>query len=116
MKVLSGGDIKESPIDNHYHGLHCTLSPVDKEDEVFATVEKYVHQTHAKTHNQYRLQVQDIFLVEREGETDHFKDVGNRYDYPTCWDGVLRRFFPCIHPPYFTLTPVKVKYGGCTPP
>lgn len=77
--MLSGGDKKESPIDRHYHGLNCTLTPVDHEDEEFGLVEKYVHQTHAKTHSQYRLEVKELFQVQRQGEAETFKDVGNRY-------------------------------------
>ncbi len=41
-------------------------------------VDKYVHQTHARTHNQYKLEVVDVFEIEREGERAVFQDVGNR--------------------------------------
>lgn len=78
MKVLSGGDKTKNPIDSHYEGLNCTLAPVDKEDIVFQMVEKYVQQTHAKTHSQYSLEVKEVFQVERQGEKENFKDVGNR--------------------------------------
>ena len=77
LKVLSGGDKTESPLDRHYKGLNCTLTPVDPEDPVFALVEKYVRQTHAPTHKQYRLEVMELFEVDRQEE--NFKDVGNRY-------------------------------------
>lgn len=77
--MLDKGDKKEHHIDRHYHGLNCTLTPVDHEDEVFSMIEKYVRQTHAKTHSQYRLEVSEVFEVERQGEEQNFKDVGNRY-------------------------------------
>jgi poly [ADP-ribose] polymerase len=77
--VISGGDAKkENPIDHHYRGLNCTLTSVDHEDVAFGIVDKYVQQTHAKTHSQYRLEVQEVFRVARQGEEDNFKDVGNR--------------------------------------
>ena len=83
--MLSGGDKKENPLDRHYQGLNCTLAPVDHEDEAFRMVEKYVKQTHAKTHNQYQLEVKEVFGIERHGEAQDFKDVGNRYrNYCTC--------------------------------
>ena len=69
---------KEHPIDRHYKGLECGLTPVEKEDGVFSTIEKYVKQTHAKTHGQYKMEVMDIFEVDRSGEKEAFKDVGNR--------------------------------------
>ncbi len=80
MKVLSGdeGSSKEHPIDRHYSELKCKLSPVDTEEEYFGLVEKYMRQTHAKTHNQYTLQLLDLFAVDRDGEAEQFKDVGNR--------------------------------------
>ena len=78
LKVLSEGDSKDNPIDRHYHGLNCALTPVDHEDEVFAMVVKYVRHTHAKTHSQYQLEVKEVFRVERKGEAENFKDVGNR--------------------------------------
>lgn len=83
MKVLSSGDAsKEHPVDRHYSELKCQLAPVDTEDSVFALVEKYMRQTHAGTHNQYTMQLLDLFSVEREGEAEQFTDKGNR------WGGV----------------------------
>lgn len=79
MKILShGGKSQENPVDRHYSDLKCQLTPVDTEDSEFALVDKYMRQTHAKTHNQYKLQLLDLFAVERGDEKDSFKDVGNR--------------------------------------
>lgn len=80
LKVIGGGEKGENPIDHHYHGLNCTLTPVDHEDTIFGLVEKYVRQTHASTHSHYRLEVEEVFEVDRQGEAENFKDVGNRYD------------------------------------
>ena len=81
LKVLhEGDDKKEHSVDRHYHSLHCGLVPVDREDDVFGVIEKYVQQTHASTHSQFRLEVQQVFLVDRDGETRSYKDLGNRSD------------------------------------
>lgn len=85
MKVLHEGDKKEHPLDRHYHSLHCGLEAVDREDEVFSTIEKYVKQTHASTHSHYRLEVQQVFLVDRDGEELAFKDKGNRSVLAECY-------------------------------
>ena len=69
---------KENPVDQHYHGLHCSITPLEHSDKVFSLVEKYVRQTHGKTHTQYTLQVLDVYALEREGEEEVFADVGNR--------------------------------------
>ena len=78
LKVLQEGDRREHPLDRHYHSLHCGLIPVEHEDDEFSMVVKYVKNTHARTHNQYRLKVLEVFRVRRDGEQEVFKDVGNR--------------------------------------
>lgn len=84
MKVLSKGDKggkEEHILDRHYNELKCQLSSIDPEDDQFSLVEKYMRQTHAKTHSQYHLELTDLFQIEREAEKEEFKDVGNRYMY-----------------------------------
>ena len=41
-------------------------------------VEKYILQTHGKTHSQYRLSVTNVYTVDKETEKLKFQDVGNR--------------------------------------
>ena len=45
-------------------------------------VDKYIQQTHAQTHNQYTLEMVDLFEVDRLGEKEGFQDVGNRSGDP----------------------------------
>ena len=96
MAVLHHSSRGEHPIDTHYHELHCLLRPVEKEDELFQMVERYVRDTHGKTHTQYRLEVKGLFAVEREGEKERFMDVGNRQllwhgSRLTNWVGILKQ-------------------------
>ena len=78
MKIIGNKDACENPVDTQYQGLKCDLSALSQEEETFQLIEKYVRQTHAKTHNQYKLKVMDVFEVNRHGEEEQFKDVGNR--------------------------------------
>ena len=41
-------------------------------------IEKYLQNTHAATHNQYKMKLLDVFDVTKHGEMDGFKDLGNR--------------------------------------
>lgn len=38
-----------------------------------------MQQTHAQTHNMYKMVVKEVIAVERSSETEQFKDHGNRY-------------------------------------
>ena len=55
---------------------------------------KYVRQTHAKTHSQYRMEVTDVFAMERSGEKEAFNDVGKMtMSKSPQWKGTFRLVF-----------------------
>ncbi|CAB4064804.1 PARP2_3_4 [Lepeophtheirus salmonis] len=66
------------PLEAKYKALGITLNPLDPEkDDEFSIVEQYIQSTHASTHNQYSMDVEQIFCVEKELKGRHkFKDVG----------------------------------------
>ncbi|KAG7156217.1 poly [ADP-ribose] polymerase 2-like, partial [Homarus americanus] len=41
-------------------------------------IEKYLKTTHGKTHNNYDLELVELFACKKEAEYEKFKDVGNR--------------------------------------
>ena len=47
-------------------------------DDIYKLIEKYLQSTHASTHQQYKMQIEDIFEIDREGEKNSFNDVGNK--------------------------------------
>ncbi|CAF3550535.1 unnamed protein product [Adineta steineri] len=67
-----------NPIDQHYEQLKCKLNPIDKTKDIHKIISKYLQTTHASTHEQYKMQIEDIFEIERENENEVFKDVGNK--------------------------------------
>ncbi|CAF3963271.1 unnamed protein product [Adineta steineri] len=67
-----------NPVDQHYEQLKCKLKPIDNTDDIYKLIEKYLQSTHATTHQQYKMQIDDIFEVDREGEEEAFNDVGNK--------------------------------------
>uniref|UniRef100_A0A0B7ABP7 Poly [ADP-ribose] polymerase n=1 Tax=Arion vulgaris TaxID=1028688 RepID=A0A0B7ABP7_9EUPU len=94
IKMLKGGDMSENPIDRHYHQLHCGLTTVDHVSEEFKLIDKYLKQTHASTHNQYKMELIDVFVCDKEGEDANFQDYGNRMllwhgSRLTNWAGIL---------------------------
>ncbi|XP_058506677.1 poly [ADP-ribose] polymerase 2 [Solea solea] len=65
-----GGD--ENPIDRQYSSLQCQLQPLDSSSHEFKLIEQYLQSTHAPTHQDYTMNVLDIFSVDREGESKNF--------------------------------------------
>ena len=41
-------------------------------------VESYLLNSHGETHTAYKMAVMEVFTVDRQGERDRFKDVGNK--------------------------------------
>lgn len=67
-----------NPIDAAYNSLNTELVPLEKDSEEYKLVEKYVisktilitmiryvKNTHAPTHNNYKLKLLDVFTVKR---------------------------------------------------
>ena len=79
MKIINSKEAADmNPVDRHYKNLACDLEPLEKVSHDYGLVERYIKTTHAKTHNMYRMEVQDIFEASKEGEKDRFSDKGNR--------------------------------------
>ncbi|KAI5067337.1 hypothetical protein GOP47_0017865 [Adiantum capillus-veneris] len=77
----TGGDDDEDPLDINYRKLCCGIVPVPHDSDDFGLVKKYLENTHAPTHKEWSLELEDVFTVLREGEEDAFvskKPLGNR--------------------------------------
>jgi len=42
-------------------------------------IEEYLKNTHAATHNQYSMKIEEIYSIDKDSEKQNFKDLGNRY-------------------------------------
>ncbi|MCO5611892.1 hypothetical protein L7F22_066151 [Adiantum nelumboides] len=74
-------DDDEDPLDINYQKLHCGIVPVPHDSDDFGLVKKYLENTHAPTHKEWSLELEDVFTVLREGEEDAYvskKPLGNR--------------------------------------
>uniref|UniRef100_A0A1X7UIV1 Poly [ADP-ribose] polymerase n=1 Tax=Amphimedon queenslandica TaxID=400682 RepID=A0A1X7UIV1_AMPQE len=88
---------KNLPIIRYLNSKNCNISILD--DKGFNVIHisakrGYVTQTHGKTHNTFKLEVEQIFEVKRDKEEENFKDVGNRQllwhgSRLTNWVGIL---------------------------
>ncbi|KAJ7972680.1 Poly [ADP-ribose] polymerase [Quillaja saponaria] len=80
---LVGFDVdNDDSLDDKYKKLHCDISPLLHDSEDYRLIEKFLHTTHAPTHTNWSLELEEVFSLEREGEFDKFapmrEKVGNR--------------------------------------
>jgi len=75
------------PIDIQYHKLKCNLLPLEPNCSEVNMINKYIQNTHAKTHNTYSLEVLEVFGVDREGETENYHDFSTNENRMLLWHG-----------------------------
>lgn len=80
-------DNKENPLDDHYKQLKTDISVLERTTEEFKIIEQYVQNTHAATHLQYELEIEDVFVVKRQGEEQRFKPFKKLPNRKLLWHG-----------------------------
>ncbi|CAF0811788.1 unnamed protein product [Didymodactylos carnosus] len=78
IQTLQTDSDKLNPVDQHYEQLHCAIRPVEKTESVYKIINDYLQSTHAKTHQQYKMEIEQIYEVKKENDAEQFKDVGNK--------------------------------------
>ena len=73
LKLLGGGRI----VDENYNRLQINILPVPV-GPVRNLVERSILSTHADTHSQYKMVMEELFSLEKPSETTNFLDCGNR--------------------------------------
>ncbi|CDI87101.1 NAD(+) ADP-ribosyltransferase, putative [Eimeria praecox] len=98
------------PLDAQYEQLRCKLEPLPEGHEERKLVERLVSDTHAPTHNTWKLKIQSIFKCDRHGETERFnKDVGNRM---LLWHGSRLTNWPSILAKGLQVAPPEAPSSG----
>ncbi|XP_003385071.1 PREDICTED: poly [ADP-ribose] polymerase 1-like [Amphimedon queenslandica] len=87
LKTEGEGSADKDPLDIHYEKLKTNMSVLDKESEEFKRLVEYVANTHAATHNQYQLEVQEVFNLERHGEKKRYKPFSKLENRMLLWHG-----------------------------
>ncbi|KAH7678691.1 poly [ADP-ribose] polymerase protein [Dioscorea alata] len=79
--------MQKDPLYYRYQQLHCDLNPVEADSEEFLMIRKYMLNTHAKTHSNYKVDIQQIFKVSRHGEVERFSKFSNTKNRMLLWHG-----------------------------
>lgn len=80
-------DSKISPIDYSYDFLKTDIEVLDKSSEEFQLLQTYVTNTHAVTHKQYDLIIEDVFKVRRRNELERFAPFKDLHNRKLLWHG-----------------------------
>ncbi|UJR16964.1 hypothetical protein I4U23_003862 [Adineta vaga] len=87
MLKRSKDDENEHPIDVHYKKLQTLIEPIDKTTDEFQRIEQYMINTHASTHNQYKLKLNELFRIVREAENDQLEKWNQLSNHQLLWHG-----------------------------
>lgn len=80
-------DDTKNPLDAHYEQLHTDIKVLDKESEEYNVIQQYVKNTHAKTHTQYELVIEDVYVIKRQGEDSRYKPFRKLPNKKLLWHG-----------------------------
>lgn len=86
-------DEKKNPVDAHYEQLKTEIHPLKNGSEEFELLHNYVKNTHAPTHTNYNLEVEEIFKVVRKGEDRRYKPFKRLHNRQLLWHGTRKSFF-----------------------
>lgn len=71
-RLVGFNDDDDHTLDEKYKKLRCDMVPLPHDSEDYRLVEKYLQTTHAPTHTDWALELEEVFTLEREGEFDKF--------------------------------------------
>lgn len=80
-------DSNANPIDSHYKQLNTDIDVLDKDCEEFKIIQDYTKNTHAATHSQYKLEIEDVFVIKRQGEEKRYKPFKKLHNRKLLWHG-----------------------------
>ena len=86
---------KMNILDIHFESLKTSITPISKSSDEWKWINQYVQNTHAPTHDEYKMKVMDVFEIDREAERKNFDaSIGNRQflwhgSRMTNWVGIL---------------------------
>lgn len=88
LKAEEGDEAKGlNPVDFHYTQLKADIRVVEKGEDTFALMRKYVETTHAETHRSYSLEILELFKVTRDGEHKRYKPFKKLPNRKLLWHG-----------------------------
>lgn len=85
--IIRNATDDEDPFEFYYRKLDNIIEPLDRNGDEFKLIEKYMNNTHAETHSTYKLEIVEIFKINRKGEQERFKKHENNSNRMLLWHG-----------------------------
>jgi poly [ADP-ribose] polymerase len=63
LETKSDNECDVHPLDAHYAKLNTHIEVLDKQTKEFELLQQYVRNTHAATHTQYDLEIQEVSFM-----------------------------------------------------
>ncbi|ESN96355.1 hypothetical protein HELRODRAFT_95414 [Helobdella robusta] len=74
-------------VDDNYNKLKTDIAVLDKSSEEFQRICQFVKNTHAATHDEYDLQVSEVFTISRLGESKVYESFKSLHNRMLLWHG-----------------------------
>lgn len=78
---------REHTVDSYYKQLNTEIDVIDRDSEEFAIINEYVKNTHAATHSNYKLEIEEVYTIKRQGEDKRFKPFKKLHNRKLLWHG-----------------------------
>jgi predicted DNA-binding WGR domain protein len=76
------------PLDAVYNSINTDIKAVERNSKTWKIIENYVYKTHAPTHSNYTVELQEIFEIQRKGEKEVYqKEVQGLDNKQLLWHG-----------------------------
>lgn len=78
----------DESLDDKFKKLHCDIMPLSHDSEDYKLVEKYLLNTHAPTHKDWSLELEEVFSLDRDGEFNKYSRYKNNlHNKMLLWHG-----------------------------
>ncbi|KAM0949661.1 putative NAD(+) ADP-ribosyltransferase transcription regulator SAP family [Dioscorea sansibarensis] len=71
-RIVGFDSENDESLDEKYNKLHCSIAPLPHDSEDYLLVEQYLLNTHAPTHKDWTLELEEVYALVREGEIDKY--------------------------------------------
>lgn len=87
-KLVGFDSDNDESLDDKYMKLHCNITPLARDSEDYKLVEQYLLNTHAPTHKDWSLELEEVFSLDRDGELNKYSRYKNNlHNKMLLWHG-----------------------------